>query len=64
MTQFALAATFLADNPEGLLRWWWLALILFLILAFLILFFTRKADQGEQPVQMARHSAEDEALHC
>ncbi len=61
MTQFALAATFLADQPEGLLRWWWLALILFLILAFLILFFTQKADRGDQPVQMARHSAEDEA---
>lgn len=61
MTQFALAATFLADNPEGLLRWWWLALILFLVLAFLILFFTRKADRGDQPVQMARHTAEDEA---
>lgn len=60
MTQFALVAAFLADNPEGLLRWWRLALILFLILAFLILFFTRKADRGDQPVQMARHAAEDE----
>lgn len=60
MTKFALVAAFLADNPEGLLRWWWLALILFLILAFLILFFTRKADRSDQPVQMARHSVEDE----
>ncbi|MBN1372238.1 MAG: hypothetical protein JW987_09880 [Anaerolineaceae bacterium] len=60
MTQFALAVTFLADQPEGLLRWWWLALILFLILAFLILFFTRKSDRGDQPVQMAHHSSEDE----
>lgn len=60
MTQFAQVAAFLADNPEGLLRWWWLALILFLILAFLILFFTHKADRGDQPVQMARHTAEGE----
>jgi len=58
MTHLTLAAMVLAAEPEGRLRGWWRALILFLVLSFLILFFSRKMDKDDQPVQMARRSAE------